>query len=82
MAFDEIKTLVEQGNKTIEALRAEVDGLKSEDATSKEKIGKMEADLAATFKAKQDAELASKAMEDRLAEVETKLNRPGGAAHV
>lgn len=82
MAFDEIKSLVEQGNKTIEAIRSEVESVKSKDVVFGEKLAKMEADLAASLKAKQDAELAAKAVADRLAEVETKLNRPGGAALV
>jgi len=77
--FDEIKSLIEEGNKKVEAIRSEVDGVKSEDAVSKEKIAKMETDLAETLAAKQEAELAAKALENRLAEVETKLNRPGAA---
>lgn len=83
----ELKQLVEAGNKTIEAIRAEVDTLKSKsDPLAAEKVAKMEADLAATLAAKSAAELQLKALENRLAEVETKANRPGqagaGAAEV
>lgn len=77
MALDDLKPLIEAGNKTIEALRAEVDGMKS-DIVTKDKVARMEADLADTLKAKQDAELRAKSLEDRLADVETKMNRPGG----
>lgn len=78
MPVEELKSLIEEGNKTIVALRAEVDGMKSEDTLSKDKIARIEKDLAETLAAKQAAELAAKATEERLAEVETKLNRPGG----
>lgn len=80
MAIEELKPLIEEGNKTIAAIRAEVDGIKSADVVVEQKLARMEADLAATLKAKQDAELAQKAMENRLAEIETKANRPGSAA--
>lgn len=72
---DEIKSLIEEGNKTIAALRGEVDTMKSDDVVQKEKLARIEADLAATLKAKQDAELAQKALERRLAEVETAASR-------
>lgn len=79
MAFDELKALIEQGNKTIEAIRSDVDSVKlAQDVLAKEKLARMEADLASMLKAKQDAEMAQKALETRLAEVETKANRPGG----
>lgn len=77
---DDIKSLVEEGNKTIVALRGEMDGIKSQDVVQKEKIARIEADLAKTLSAKQAADLALKAMETRLAEMEAKANRPGGAA--
>lgn len=79
MSLDDLKPLIEAGNKTIEAIRAEVDGIKSADVLVEQKLSRMEADLASTLKAKQDAELAQKALENRLAEVETKANRPGAA---
>jgi HK97 family phage major capsid protein len=79
MSLEDLKPLIEAGNKTIEAIRAEVAGIKSADALTEQKLARMEADLAATLKAKQDAELAQKALETRLAEVETKANRPGAA---
>jgi HK97 family phage major capsid protein len=82
MAFDEVKTLIEEGtakvNLTLTAMRSELDSLKSADVVSTEKIARMETDLAAALAAKQAAELKAQATEDRLAEVETKLNRPGG----
>jgi len=80
MEHDDIKTLITEGNKTIEALRAEVDGLKSADVLAEEKMKRMQGDLAANIAAKQEAELAQKALETRLAEVETKAARPGGLA--
>ena len=74
---EDLKTLIEEGNKTITALRSEVESVKSQDVVHKEKISRIETDLAATLKAKQDEELARKALEERLKEVETKANRPG-----
>lgn len=74
---DDLKSLIEEGNKTIVALRSEVESVKSDDVVQKEKLARIEADLAATFKAKQDAEMAVKAIEKRLEEVETKAARPG-----
>jgi HK97 family phage major capsid protein len=78
MALDDLNALVLEGNKTITALRAEVDGMKSADVLQTEKVARMEVDLAKTLAAKQSAELLMKAMEERLAEVETKAGRPGG----
>jgi HK97 family phage major capsid protein len=79
MDVTELKSLVEEGNKTIAALRAEVESTKSADVVHSDKLARIESDLAATLKAKQDAELAQKALENRLAEVEAKANRPGAA---
>lgn len=77
----ELKTLIEDGNKTIAALRSEVDGLKKNaDGLDKEKIGKIEKDLAETLAAKQTAEAELKATQKRLDELEVKLNRPGRGA--
>lgn len=81
MANEELKSLIEEGNKTIAALRGEVEAVKSQDVLKAEKIARIEADLAGTLAAKQAAELALKAMEKRLEEVETKANRPGGMGH-
>ena len=78
MAFDELKGLIEAGNKTIEAIRTEVESVKSADAVQAEKLAKMERDLVDTLAAKQAEELARKSLEARLAEIETKANRPGG----
>jgi len=64
-------------NEKIAAIRADLDTTKASDALSKEKLAKMEKDLADTLAAKQAAELTLKAVENRLAEVETKANRPG-----
>lgn len=74
----ELKTLIEDGNKTIAALRSEVDSLKKNaDGIDKEKIGKIEKDLADTFAAKQQAEAELKATQKRVDELEVKFNRPG-----
>jgi HK97 family phage major capsid protein len=78
MEAQELKSLIVEGNKTIEALRSEVDAIKSADVVSTEKLGRMEKDLSETLAAKQKAELELKAIETRLAEVETKAARPGG----
>jgi HK97 family phage major capsid protein len=77
MALDDLKPLIEAGNQTIAAIRAEVDGMKSQDVVSAEKLARMEADLAATLSAKQAEELARKALEKRLADLEAKAGRPG-----
>lgn len=83
MAQEELKTLIEDGNKTIAALRSEVDGLKSQDVLRTEKVARMEADLATTLSAKAAADLQLKAFDARVAEMEAKGNRPkGGAATV
>lgn len=76
---DELKPLIEQGNKIIESIRSEVEGMKSADVLTEQKLARMESDLALALKAKQDAELAQKAMEARLSDIEAKSNRPGAA---
>lgn len=80
MEPEELKSLITEGNKTIAAIRSEVESIKSADVVSAEKLSKMEADLAATLSAKESAELTLKAIETRLAEVETKAARPNGGA--
>ncbi len=80
MALEEIKSLVEEGNKTIYDLRKEVESVKEADSLHQEKIDRIEKSLAETFSTKQEAELRHKAMEERIQEVETKFNRPGMAA--
>jgi len=75
--IEDLKPLIEQGNKTIEAIRTDLDAVKSDDALSKEKLAKMEADLAGTLAAKQEAELKVKALQERMDEFETKMGRPG-----
>lgn len=77
MALDDLKPLIEEGNKLLHAVRGEVDGLKSADVLKDEKLARMQADLAAQLKSEQDARLQLKAMENRLAEIEAKANRPG-----
>lgn len=80
--LDEVKGLFSETQKTVEALRSEVDGLKGkDDPISQEKVAKIEADLAETLSAKQDAELKLKSIQERMDEFETKMGRPGGAAH-
>ncbi len=69
MENTEIKSLIEAGNRTIEAIRTDV-------KADAEKLAKMQADLAANIDARQAAETKMKAIEDRLAEFETKANRP------
>jgi HK97 family phage major capsid protein len=73
----ELKKLVEDGNKTIEAIRGEVAELKKGDPLTEQKMAKMEADLAATLSAKAAEELQRKALEERIREMETKMARPG-----
>lgn len=80
MALDDLKPLIEEGNKAIYALRTEFEGRKAADVLVEQKQARMEADLAAALKSKQDLELAQKAMEKRLADAEIKMNRPGAAA--
>jgi HK97 family phage major capsid protein len=80
MELADLKPLIDDVGKTVTAIRAEVDSAKAADVVTEQKLAKMEADLAATFAAKQAAELATKALENRLAEIETKTNRPGSTA--
>lgn len=74
----EVKTLFEEGQKTITALRAKVEDMekKGDDAVSKDEVKKLEADFAQKFSAQQEAHREALA---RIDEAETKLNRPGGA---
>ena len=60
----ELKTLVEQGNKQIAALRSELDSVKSADSLTTEKLTRIEADLASTLEAKS-------ALEQKLTALET-----------
>lgn len=88
MLEQEIRALLDAtkaANEKIAGIRSDLDATKANDSLAAQKLGKMEADLATALSAKQDAELKLKAMEDRLADVETKANRPGamgGAAAV
>lgn len=80
MSLEDLKPLIEEGNKTIAAIRAEVESVKAADVVSEQKLARMEASLAETLAAKQAEELARKALEKRLEEIETKGNRPGSTA--
>jgi predicted phage gp36 major capsid-like protein len=80
MSLDDLKPLIEEGNKTIAAIRAEVEAVKSADVVTDQKLARMEASLAETLAAKQAEEMARKALENRLAEIETKANRPSTTA--
>ncbi|MFN3575533.1 MAG: phage major capsid protein [Tabrizicola sp.] len=78
----ELKSLLEEGNRTIAALRSEVDGLKSQaDGLDQAKIERIEADLAATLQQKAALEQRLTAESSRIAELEKKLNRPPLAAN-
>lgn len=74
----EIKGLFSETQKTVEALRSDVENLKgkSADFIDADRQEKMKADLAEKFEAEQKAreEIAS-----RLEAIETSANRPGGA---
>lgn len=76
MALEELKPLVEEGNKAIAALRAEMEGRKSADIVTDEKVARIQADLAESIKGKQALEAELKAVADRLRDIETKVGRP------
>ena len=78
MELSDLKPLIDEGNKTIAALRAEMDTKKAADVVSTEKLARIETDLAKTLSEKAALELRLKAQDDRMAEIETKANRPGG----
>jgi HK97 family phage major capsid protein len=83
MLDNETKSLLEAGNKTIAAIQSTVTELKGTvDALSTDKLAKMEADLAANLKARNEAEVEAKSLAARLTEIENAANRPGvsGAA--
>lgn len=73
--IEEVKGIFTETQKTLEALRSDVDDLKgkSADYVDTDRQEKMKADLAAKFDAEQ------KAIADRLDAIETAANRPGGA---
>lgn len=73
--LDEVKTLFSDTQKTVEALRSDVEDLKgkSADYIDADRQEKMKADLAA----KLDAE--TKSIVERMDTLETAINRPGGA---
>lgn len=79
---NDLKSLVEEGNKTIEALRGKVEALegKAADVIDQAALDKMKADLSESMKSESVAKTELKALEDRLAEIEAKGNRPGQAA--
>lgn len=73
--IEEVKGIFTETQKTLEALRSDVETLKgkSADYIDTDRQEKMKADLAAKFEAEQ------KAIADRLDAIETAANRPGGA---
>ena len=73
--LEEVKGLFSDTQKTIEALRSDVESLKgkSADYVDADRQKKMADDLAAKFDAEQKAAL------DRIAKLETEANRPGAA---
>lgn len=73
--LEEIKGLFSDTQKTVEALRSDVEGLKGKaaDYVDSDRQAKMKADLAAQFSAEQ------KALAERLERIETAANRPGAA---
>jgi HK97 family phage major capsid protein len=79
---NETKSLIEEGNRTITELRGKVESLegKTADIIDRDTLDKMKADLAENFKSESAAKTELKALEDRLAEIEAKGNRPGQAA--
>jgi len=77
--LEEVKKLFEDSFKKVHDLRAELDAMakKSEDYVSREKVSKLEADLADSIAAREVAQAELKAVEDRLAAIEAKAFRPG-----
>jgi len=73
--LNEVKSLFLDTQKTVEAMRSEVEDLKgkTKDVIDADRLSKMQNDIAEKFSAEQ------KAMADRLEAVETLANRPGGA---
>lgn len=76
--LEEVKKLFGKTQTTMEALQAEVEGLKtkSADVVDEERVKRIEADLAEKLTAEQRVVADLKA---RLDEIETKANRPGVA---
>ena len=74
--LDDMKALVEETGKKMDALRTEIDSFKSADVVHTDKIKKLETDLAASMSAKAAQELQIKAADDRLRDLETKMARP------
>lgn len=70
---EELKSLIEDGNRMITAIRGEVDGIKQTDTLTEQKLARMEVELAANLKAKQDADLALKALDARLTDLYLEL---------
>jgi len=74
----EVKSLFSDTQKTVEALRSDVESLKgkADDFVDRDRQEKMKAELSAQFEAEQKARGE---LEARLEAVETAANRPGGA---
>jgi len=73
--LQEVKDLFSSTQKTVEALRGKVEemGTKTADAVDQDTLAKMKADIAAQLETEQ------KSNAERLAAMETKLNRPNAA---
>lgn len=81
MPFDinELTTLIQGVDKKLSDLRSEVEGKASAtDVVEREKIDRMQSDLASALSEASSAAHAVKAADDRIADLEAKLNRPGG----
>lgn len=79
--IEEVKSLFEATQRTAEAAKAKVEELagKAADYLDRATLDNIKADLASKMSAQDAAQAELKA---RLADVETKLNRPGAAANV
>ena len=76
----ELKSALEESNKTITAIQDTVKEMKGRmDGLDAEKISKMEADLASALSAKSAAENEAKGMAERVEALEVASNRPGAA---
>ena len=76
---DEMKSLADTANRTLEQVRSKVEALegKTADVVDRESLEKATADLSAKFAAEAAAKNELDALKTRLEELETKANRPG-----
>lgn len=79
---DEVKQLGEKAHRVLEELRGKVENLegKTADVVDKATLDNMKSELSESLKGESAAKTELKALEDRLAEIEAKGNRPGQAA--